>query len=171
MKTCKKSDIVAYLDSTGATKNFNFNTLVKHAHNFLKFTIDDPDTLLDLAWHFHRNTQILTPPSWYGGKLYTLRDVIKNFMALNTSFADLALGNVKGKYLPHWFKACTKIDTEFDYKKFNTLVLKTTLPNEKKDCPKSAFRIIDGAHRSVVLAKKLTEKSITFQPIPAIIIV
>lgn len=169
MRSIEKSIVISQLTESGATQNGFLNRSIAAANHFYTFNIEDETTLFSLIWHYHKATQLLTPGTWIGGKVYTVGDVAKYMLDNQITFQALASGSLPGTYIPNWFESCVKIYETFNEESFNALVVQ--LPNnvERKDCPTGTFRIIDGTHRTLVLSYLLLQKKRTFKPIPCIL--
>ena len=170
MKSIQKTEVLSQLHASNATQNGFLRRTVDAAHQFYSFTLEDEQALFSLIWHYHKNSKILTPGTWVGGKVHTVGDVAKRMLAHNWSFQELAQGKITGNYIPGWFQSCVEIDQQFSYKKFNTLVVQLPNNTERKDCPSGTFRIIDGTHRTVVLAHRILQKTTPFEPISCILV-
>ncbi len=171
MKHLSKQEVISQLSQTNALENGFLKRSVDAGLGFYEFTIENPETLFNLIWHYRWSSAILTPGRWYGGKLYTVKNVAKNLMENDYTFDGLVNRDYAGKYEPGWFRSCAKIDKDFSWKSFNSLVVQLPTNVERIDCPNGNFRLIDGVHRSLVATVKLLKNEIEFEPIKTILII
>lgn len=171
MKTITIEEAKQIIHAQNGFDNGSFKRKIRNAKLLYYFTIEDSEFLYKLIWHYRKETQVLTPGTWYGGKLYTIGDVADYMIEQGWTLEDLHQGKVKGTYSPDWFESCTKIATQFDYAKFGVLFVQPAHHHEKRDCPYSLFRSIDGAHRLLTLSYLLKTKQISFSPMPIICVV
>ncbi|MSR88293.1 MAG: hypothetical protein EXS67_01385 [Candidatus Margulisbacteria bacterium] len=169
MRSVDKSIVISQLTASGATKNGFLNRTLASTTHFHTFTIEDETTLFSLIWHYHKATQLLTPGTWIGGKVYTVGDVAKYMLDHQITFQALASGSLPGTYTPNWFESCVNIYENFNEATFNALVVQLPNNTERKDCPNGTFRIIDGTHRTLVLSYLLLQKKRAFKPISCIL--
>jgi len=171
MKTIFYQDVFSRLSHINALENGFLKRTIDSALGFYEFTIEDAEGLFNLIWHYRESTQILTPGRWYGGRLYTVRQVAQLMIDRNLTFDGLFNGTYEGKYDPNWFKSCAKIDANFSWSHYSQLVVQVPSNVERIDCPSGTFRLIDGLHRSLVAAVKLLRHEIEFEPIKVIFVI
>ena len=175
MKLVTKHEIIANLKEKNNYVNQRMIETIDHARQCFLTTIESPEYLLQLVFHYHKNSQVLTPKRWWGGgRLYPMVWVIEFMRSNQWHFEDLAkkqLHNLHSQdYQTEFFEICCDIYKNFDYNKFGHLVLRPLNLAEFIDCPSSTYRVIDGMHRALVLAYKSYENRDFFQPIPAFLI-
>jgi len=154
-----------------ALDNESFRHRFETAASFESITFDSFDSFSKLIWHFSPFSRVLTPPHWWGGgKLYTVGDVAKKMISEGWTFSALAKGEIAGTYKPGWFESCETVYNAFDYEKCLPLVVLNAGFSEKWDCSKSQYRIIDGIHRSLVIAYKVYANELLYQRINGIVL-
>lgn len=164
--------LINALKTAGNYNNDRLIEVVGKAQDFYHFQLPSLEFLLGLVFHYHKNTAVLTPNRWWGGgRLYPFADVIDRLYQQKWQFQDLAAGKISGNYLPDFFRVCQEIYQAFDYEKMGALVLRPLNVAEKKDCPNSFFRIIDGMHRALVLAYRCKEEPSFFKKVPCYLVV
>jgi hypothetical protein len=131
-------------------------------------TLATIDEFLNLIWQEACPARLLTPK----GESRTLRDVGHRLMGAEYSFESLAtgMGLPRSEHHPEWFVPCVAIDRAFDFDQFGWLVLTPATEDERRQSPAGEYYIFDGIHKSVVLAKRLLEGSITFRPLEALLL-
>lgn len=132
-------------------------------------SLEDEHSFLSLVWHARDDSRILTPE----GEPRTLLDVARRVINNHYSFNDLSsnLGFNSEKHNPRWFDECKRIDDNFDITKFGWLALTPATENELRSSSKGTFYIYDGTHKSLVLAKRLLDKSIDFKPLECLLLI
>ncbi len=171
MKYRSKDDIITQLSKTNALENSFLKRSVEAGLGFYDLAIEDPETLFNLIWHYRWSSQILTPGRWYGGRLYTVKEVAQRMIQKSYTFEGLSDHAYRGRYEADWFKSCAKINQGFSWKAFHSLVVQLPTNAERLDCPHGNFRLIDGIHRSLVAAVKLLKNEIVFEPVNAILVI
>lgn len=170
MELLKKAEVINYLTEINALKNQRLGKQIESAHLFFRIPILDSEALQSLIFHYRWESEILTPGSLIGGRLYTVKQVTQKMIDMDISFKDLAEGNVQGKYNPNWFQTCANIFEQFDYDAFDDLVVKLPTNSAQRDCPLGTFQIIDGMHRSLVLSYLLATQALHFKPLHCILV-
>jgi len=130
--------------------------------------IEDQETFLSLIVPYLSQWHIILPHLLFPKSGLTLKQFVHSMRDKKLSFSELAMGKVKGCYSPAWFKTCSKLNTQFDFKKFGTLYLLFANDRELKDSKHGSFRIIEGTHRSLSLAYKIITQNFRFEPIPTV---
>jgi len=131
--------------------------------------IEDKDTFYSLIWHEIDATRILTPAN----RPRTLYDIANRIAENKYTFTQLAqnMGQQNSEHCPKWFKNCVLINAQFDFSKFGWITLVLANDQERRQSPEGTFYIYDGAHKTLVLAKKLLLGEIRYQPIEALLLV
>jgi hypothetical protein len=132
-------------------------------------TLDDEYSYLSLIWHVINDSRLLTPQ----GQPRTLRDVAQRLIDNNFSFSALSsnLSLSSGQHNPRWFDECKRIDDNFDINKFGWIAVTLATEDELRSSPTGTFYIYDGTHKSLVLAKRLLDKSIDFKPLECLLLI
>jgi hypothetical protein len=131
--------------------------------------LEDEHSFLSLIWHAIDDSRLLTPQ----GQPRTLRDVAQRIKDNHYSFKDLSsdLGFNSDQHNPGWFEECKRIDDNFDINKFGWIALTPATEDELRSSPTGTFYIYDGTHKSLVLAKRLLDKSIDFEPLDCLLLI
>lgn len=141
----------------------------ERAESLFVLHIEDHLAFYSLIWHQIDPSRLLTPR----GKSRTIEDVANRLQQYDYQFSRLAhpMNLPANEHDPTWFQTCAKIDAEFDWANFGWISM--VLPNdiERKQSPKGTFYIRDGAHKSLVLAKRLISREIEFRPLEALFLV
>tara|TARA_B100000315_G_C14248750_1_gene438699 strand:- start:68 stop:340 length:273 start_codon:yes stop_codon:yes gene_type:complete len=69
-----------------------------------------------------------------------------------------------------YFRKCYELESRFDINKFHWVYVVTPNKKEKKQSKNGSFYILDGNHRSLVLATKLLKKECDFKPINVLLL-
>jgi hypothetical protein len=69
-----------------------------------------------------------------------------------------------------WFASCVEIDSQFNVARFGWLAVKPLTPSEKQETPGGTYYVYDGAHKSIVLAKKLLRRELEYLPVEALLL-
>jgi hypothetical protein len=131
--------------------------------------LEDKHSFLSLIWHAIDDSRLLTPQ----GQPRTLRDVAQRLIDNSYNFSALSsnLGLSSGQHNPRWFDKCKRIDDDFDINKFGYIALTPATEDELRSSPTGTFYIYDGTHKSLVLAKRLLDKSIDFKPLECLLLI
>lgn len=171
MKELSKDEVIKSLKKAGNYNNNRLKERIAKANFCYSLKIESPSFLLELVFHYHQNSRILTPTRWWGGgRLYTMAAVLERMQKENLSFKDLSEGAIKGDYLPDFFRPCYDMEKDFSYEKCASLVLCPLNISEKLDCPNAMFRVIDGMHRALTLAYLVKKEPGFWQPIDCFIL-
>lgn len=170
MKMLSKSEVVNYLTDIRALRNSSLKSHIDSGALFFRISLDDPQALQSLIWHYFRDSQVLTPGGFLGGKLYTVRQVARYMIDHDITFEALVEGRIEGHYNPDWFKPCLTIVNTFNYEAFDDLVVSLPTNAEQRDCPLGTFRLLDGIHRSLALAYLLETEKISYQRLHCILV-
>ena len=170
MQLLSQNEVIHYLTDIGALTNSNLNKIVHSGQKFFRIQLGDLQAFHSLIWQYVKATEILTPGTLVGGKQYTVGDVANFMLSKDITFESLANGSIEGSYQSEWFKSCVDIKNNFDYDSFDDLIV--TLPNngEQRDCPLGTFKLVDGMHRSIVLAYLLAEGSLEYRTVHCILV-
>ncbi len=123
-------------------------------------SLESREDLLNLVWQSIDDTRPLAPV----GSTRTLGDCATRLSHFGWQFHTLVTSGFG------WFKRCIDIDAAFDYSKVGFLVLTPLVNSEKRETPQGTYYIYDGAHKSIVLAKKLLRNEITFQAVEVLLL-
>ena len=175
MKLLAKQELIVQLREKNNYNNQRMIEAIDCAKHCFLTTIESPEYLLQLVFHYHKNSQVLTPKRWWGGgRLYPMIRVIEFMKSKQWRFEDLAKKQLESlqtqEYQREFFEICSHIYEKFSYDQFGHLVLRPLNFAEFIDCPSSPYRIIDGMHRALVLAYKSYENRAFFKPVPAFLI-
>ncbi|MCL5037348.1 MAG: hypothetical protein M1269_09570 [Chloroflexi bacterium] len=173
MKKLASDDVKKMIDESERAGNHIDDRLKKAvketSNSFFQFIIEDKESFLSLIWQEISDTKYLTKD-----KPRTLKDVANGIIDKKLTFERLASEPTLGEgHKPEWFERCLKlkIDSEFDFKKFEFVTLVPATDDERKQSPSGSFNIYDGAHKSLVLSKLIIENKIDFQPIKALLLI
>jgi hypothetical protein len=131
--------------------------------------IDDKSGFLSLIWHQIDESRFLTPSN----EPRTLQHVGDRFLNGRHTFQKLSDTHQTEprERDPKWFRRCAEIvSAEFCYCKFGCPILGLPTADEEEQSPAGTFYILDGAHRTLVLATKLLEGEIEFSPVQALLL-
>ncbi len=172
----KRADLTVFnsemKDYTVLVNDVLKDKILPQVHHIDQFYLEDPNVFFDLIWHYMKRTQILTPPTWFGGgKLYTVREVAMRMIEKGYTFEALSKGDIPGTYALDWFSHCQGIYRSLKMETFGPMLLLRPNHHELKDCPYSSFKIIDGMHRALVLGYMLLKGEIEYAPIKAYLLV
>jgi (2Fe-2S) ferredoxin len=144
------------------------DTIGKPGNQFL-LRLEDEESFLSLIWHEIDSARLLTPK----GQPRTLGDVADRLLRDHYTFTSLtrSLGLPSHQHYPDWFKRCLQIDGEFDFRHFGWVAVVAANDAERQQSPLGTFYIYDGAHKALVLAKRLLKKETVYQPIEALYLV
>ena len=106
--------------------------------------------LLRLVWQSIDDARPLVPV----GAPRMLSDCAQRLSKYGWQFQTLVDSSFK------WFEKCVHIDVDFDYAKFGLIALTPLENSEMCETPQGTFYIYDGAHKTIVLAKKLLRNEI-----------
>ena len=134
-------------------------------YGFYKSELNENE-FLSLIWHEIDASRLLTPK----GEPRTIRDVAERLIKCHT-FESLCeyQGLPSTEHDPSWFDKCLKIDNEFDYDRFCAMWLVEENCIEHKQSPLGKYYIEDGAHRSLVLGKRLLLEEEKYRTVKAIL--
>lgn len=116
--------------------------------------------LLSLVWQSVNDTRPLTPV----GHARTVRDCAQRLKVYDWSFARLRDAGYP------WFHKCVEIDSAFSYAKFGWVALVPTNEHERRESPTGTYYVFDGVHKTLVLAKKLVQNEIPYEPVNALLL-
>jgi hypothetical protein len=72
---------------------------------------------------------------------------------------------------PDFFRPCVPIDRQFDYRRFGWVAVVAANDEERTQSPLGSFYVFDGAHKSLVLAKRLLAGEAAYRPVEALLLV
>ena len=135
-------------------------------YGFYKSELDE-NKFLSVIWPEMKVSRLLTPEC----EPRTIRDVAERVIKCHT-FESLCenQGRPDTEHDPSWFDKCLKIDSEFDYDRFCAMWLVEENCIEHKQSPLGKYHVEDGAHRSLVLGKRLLEREEKYRAVKAILI-
>ena len=141
---------------------------VNRTRSLFLLSMEDENSYLSLIWQESDPARLLTP----AGHPRTLRDVATRLIESDRSFEMLShdLGFQRNQHQPEWFERCIPIDSDFNFEYFGWLAIVLPTGNERDQSPTGSFYIFDGIHKSLVLAKKLFNQEVVFQPIEALLL-
>ena len=153
-----------------ALANGAFRGYFEKATGFEAIVFDSFEDFSKIIWHFSPFSRVLTPPTWWGGgKLYTVGQVAEYMISKGITFPDLASGKIDGVYQPSWFESCEILYNNFDWERCQPLMLLAARWSERLYCPTSRYRLIDGIHRSLVIAYKVRLNELKYRPVNGIV--
>ena len=171
MKMLSRDDVFSVLAKDPQSLNNDaFRALFEKSETFCAVSLETFDAFSKLVWHYSPYSKLLTKPHWWGGKLYTVGDVAKKMVENGWTFEALSRGEIAGDYKPGWFDSCQAIYSCFDWEVCLPLIVLNTTWSERWDCPASSFRIVDGIHRSLVIAYKVLSSELSYRPMTAIVL-
>ena len=135
-------------------------------YGFYKSELDE-NKFLSVIWPAMNFTRLLTPEC----EPRMIWDVAERVIKCHT-FESLCenQGRPDTEHDPSWFDKCLKIDSEFDYDRFCAMWLVEENCIEHKQSPLGKYHVEDGAHRSLVLGKRLLKCEEEYCPVKAILI-
>lgn len=171
MRSIQKKEVLAKLilmKSTGNHVNEHLFRAVDSSKALFLISLEDSATFLSLIWQEISKSRLLTP----NNESRILYDVTKRMLENSWTFEKLSanLGLPKHQHNPEWFKTCFEIDKEFDFERFGWVTIVPATKYEQTQSPEGSFYIYDGAHKSLVLSKRLLRNETEFQPIEALYI-
>jgi hypothetical protein len=171
MEKVKKDEVLGELASKqgrGDHVDSRLIASIREAESLYLFCLHDEDSFLSIIWQEINSTRLLTPK----GQPRTLKEIGDRLRAWH-GFPHLAsaLDLPSTEHCPSWFDRCIQIDKAFDYDHFGWISVVHPTDGERNQSPGGSFYIYDGAHRAVVLAKRLIAKESIFQPVTALLIV
>jgi hypothetical protein len=171
MKKIEKETALAALkerQSLGFHVDARLLEKIESASNIYLFQLYDEESFLSLIWQEINETRLLTPAK----QSRTLFDVATRFVQNGYTFEGLNkdMGLARKQHQPEWFSKCIPIDSEFDFAHFGWIVLVSAIDHEREQSPNGSFYVFDGVHKTLVLAKRLIAREITFQPIEALLL-
>jgi hypothetical protein len=106
------------------------------------------------------------------GEPRTLRDVARRLRQRGYTFVALSgdLGLSREEHDPAFFETCALIDRCFHYRRFGWVAVVAANDEERARSPLGSFYIFDGAHKSLVLAKRLVAGETTYRPVEALLL-
>ena len=170
MQFLEKSDVIHYLTENKALKDGCLRRHIDAGELFFRLPIIDVQGFESFIVPYHKGIEVLMPGSILGGRQYTIKEIIDRMVSLDMTFEKLASGTVEGDYNPIWFKVCADLVSNFDYSKLDDFLAVLPTNTEQRDCPLGSFRLIDGTHRSLVLAFLLRVGKIDFRGLNLILV-
>jgi hypothetical protein len=165
---CDNEEVLQILDAkeeAGLHTDSRVKTYLKQAGPTFKLTLRCKDDFLGLIFHEINESRLLTQ----GGRR-SLKDVIarmqKNHWNLNSLVSDLGLDRER-QHSPEWFASCLDIYDNFDMGLFSPLFLQDANKDEQAQTLGSGYYLLDGTHRSLVLAWKLIVDNFPYTAIDA----
>ena len=147
----------------------NTDTILRSKSAVL-MTIESLEFLNQLIFPYHRDTVLITPKGAWGGRHYTVEDVVDFYLKTELSFEQLGADPGLADHEQAWYRFCIPLADSFSFEKMGPILVRPALWAEKRQCPGSLFRLLDGLHRSLVLSALCAKKNIMFQPIQAIVV-
>jgi hypothetical protein len=140
----------------------------KLGHTY-SITIEDQETFLSLIWQERDDSRLLTPHD----QPRTLRDVAMRIIDGQHTFSSLAcdLGRPRDQHRPDWFQKCIPIAESFSYDAFGPVALVPATDGERRQSPNGTFYIYDGIHKTLVLSTLLLNRTLSFRPLDAILLI
>lgn len=140
-----------------------------HAREIFEVQLLDSERYLALVWPDRDGSRLLTPAD----RPRTLGDVAKRILLNDWTFELLSedMGRPVEEHDPVRFTKARYIDGNFDYDRFDTLILAPLTAEEKAQSPEGNFYIYDGKHRALVLAKRLAADEETYKKVPALLMI
>jgi hypothetical protein len=81
------------------------------------------------------------------------------------------LGLPREEHNPEFFKPCVEIDSCFDWRRFGWVAVVAANDEDRRQSPLGSFYVFDGAHKSLVLAKRLLAGETAYRPVEALLLV
>ncbi len=69
-----------------------------------------------------------------------------------------------------WFQKCVVIDESFDLVKFGLIAITPLVADEQRGTPHGNYYVYDGAHKSIVLTKKLLRREMEYSPVDGLLL-
>lgn len=69
-----------------------------------------------------------------------------------------------------WFEKCARLDQAFDWSKLGWIAVTPLLHAESRSNPQGSYYIYDGAHKSIVLAKRLLCRELEYRPVEVLLL-
>ena len=174
MKAISRDEVQQILRRDGAAggRGDSRITTAVQSSDFQWFTVSlsDEESFFSLTWHDVPRSRILSTES------LGLRDVARRLLHHGWTFDSLAdqtnLSTLRrfGDYEPSYFAECAAIDRSFDFDLFTPPILVLPNADEQHRNPIGIFYLMDGTHRTLVLAKKLLLNELPYQPIQALLL-
>jgi hypothetical protein len=133
------------------------------------FQLEDEDSFLSLIWYQGAGVRLLAPD----GEPRTLRDVVQRLRQRGQTFDALSadLGLPREEHDLEFFKPCVPIDCCFDYRRFGWVAVVAANDEERTQSPLGSFYVFDGAHKALVLARRLLAGETTYRSVEALLLV
>jgi len=127
--------------------------------------LEDERSFLSLIWHDVPESRVLS-----ANQSLVLGDVARRMIDRDWIFEKLANREIGGDYSPDYFADCARIDREFQFSKFGWPTL--VLPNEteRNRAAAGSLYLMDGTHRTLVLARKLLLREIEYEPVEGLLL-
>jgi hypothetical protein len=127
--------------------------------------LEDETSFLSLIWHDVPESRVLS-----ANQSLLLGDVARRLIDRGWTFEKLVKREIGGDYSPDYFAGCAHLDREFKFSEFGWPTL--VLPNEteRRRCPTGSFYLMDGTHRTLVLARKILLKEIEYEPVEGLLL-
>ncbi len=131
-------------------------------------TAEDEVSFLSLTWQEIDPTRLLTP----GGQPRTLKDVAERMIRNSWTFAILAapMGLPPTQHNPDAFVRFRERDATFSFSELDLVAIMPTNDAERRQSPDGTFYIYDGVCRTLVLAYKLLNRQINYQPVELLLL-
>lgn len=141
---------------------------VKEGGALFSFTLGDEQSFLSLIWQEIDPTRLLTPR----GLPRTLSDVAGRMVEHSLTFASLSqpMGLPPTQHLPAAFESFERINSDFDFAKFDFVAVVAANDSERRQSPNGTFYIYDGVHRTLVFAHRILTKQSPYEPVEALLI-
>ena len=166
MKKITKQEAEKLLKKTNNSID-SINTSIKPSV-FYQTTLNKKE-FYSLIIGYHKNYDIITKKKWKILKsTTTLKECLTILFNKNLSFNKLSKGTPKGTYTPSWFEKCAQICQNTKPDQIGYLITSNPNKQEKKECPKSNFRLIDGTHRALSLIYLIETQKYPFTPLKTI---
>ena len=123
-------------------------------------TLGTKEEFLILVWQAIPQTYPLAPI----GMPRTLRDCAERLSIYGWDFRHLIQEGFD------WFGPCVSIDNGFDYGEMGLIALTLLNESERRETPAGSYYIYDGAHKSIVLAKRLLRGETEYQPVQILLL-
>jgi hypothetical protein len=122
--------------------------------------LQNADEFLSLVWQSCSKTRPLVPV----GQPRTLRHCASRLAHYEWRFENLVNAGCP------WFRMCVDIDAGFDYSWFGWIALTPCNELEQQETPTGLNYTYDGVHKSIVLAKKLLNSELEYEPLEALLL-
>jgi hypothetical protein len=132
-------------------------------------TAEDEVSFLSLIWQEIDPTRLLTPAR----QPRTLRDVAERMIRNSWTFANLAapMGLPQTQHNPDAFVRFKELDAAFNFDELDLVAIMPTNDAERRQSPGGTFYVYDGVCRTLVLAYKLLNKQIAYQPVELLLLI